>query len=114
MSGMLVNREINKKGLLNLLLSGAIFIFVSSISNFLMGLYYAAIILAICWIPKALLKYDKINKVDLLNIILSAGVVIFVSNASSFSLGIFYSAIIFGIYWIPKMSWQMEKRYTKK
>ena len=103
---MLANKRINKKDLINLSIAGAIFIFISSISGFFMGLYYAVMVLVIYWIPKALLKYSKINllkKTDLLNIIISVVTFIFVSNASSFSLGLFYSAIIIGIYWIPKI-----------
>ena len=104
MNKMLIDR-INKKDLVNLFLSGAVFVFISSVSNLIIGLYYAAIILAIYWVPKFMLEYDKIktlNKADMLNIIFSISIFILISNASSFSLGLFYSAIIIGIYWIPK------------
>ena len=111
---MLANKRINKKDLINLSIAGAIFIFISSISGFFMGLYYAVMVLVIYWIPKALLKYSKINllkKTDLLNIIISVITFILVSNASSFSLGLFYSAIIIGIYWIPKIFLKIFMRY---
>ncbi|WP_457556069.1 hypothetical protein [Candidatus Pyrohabitans sp.] len=98
--------RINKRDAANLFLSGVVFVFISSVSNPTMGLYYAAIILAIYWVPKFMLECEKtktLNKADMLNIILSISMFILISNASSFSLGLFYSSIIFGIYWIPKL-----------
>ncbi|NOZ59425.1 MAG: hypothetical protein GXO66_07625 [Euryarchaeota archaeon] len=40
---------------LNLLLAGMMFFIVSSASSYSMGIYYAATILAIYWVPKILI-----------------------------------------------------------
>lgn len=47
--------KLSKADRLNLLLAGGLFVLVSSVSSYSMGIYYAATVLVIYWVPKIII-----------------------------------------------------------